>query len=216
MRWWGPILHEYYGASEGYGHTYVSPQDALTHPGTVGKPLSGRVHVTDEQGSVVPPGTVGKVWFEPEASTAYRNSGDREPVHHEGWRSVGDLGHLDEDGFLHLSGRESHTIVSGGVNIYPVEIEDLLLTHPQVADAAVVGTPDPEFGERVTAVVEASGGVSENELIEYCRDRLARFKAPREVRFVDRLPRLPSGKLNKNLLRDQILAAPTSETGGQS
>lgn len=211
LRWWGPILHEYYGASEGYGHTYVSPQDALTHPGTVGKPLSGRVHITDGKGTVLPPGEVGKVWFEPEASgatAAYRNSGEREPAHQEGWRSVGDLGHLDEDGFLYLSGREGHTIISGGVNIYPVEIEDLLLSHPRVLDAAVIGTPDPEFGEQVTAVVEATGEVSQEELIDYCRARLARFKAPKTVVFVDKLPRLPTGKLNKNSLRDEVLTAP--------
>jgi long-chain acyl-CoA synthetase len=207
MRWWGPILHEYYGASEGYGHTYVSPQDALTHPGTVGKPLSGRVHVTDDQGVVLPPGAPGKVWFEPEAATSYRNAGDREPVHEEGWRSVGDLGHLDEDGFLYLSGRESQTIISGGVNIYPVEIEDVLLTHPRVLDAAVLGMPDPEFGEQVTAVVEVTGEVGQEELIDYCRARLARFKAPRAVVFVDRLPRLPTGKLNKHSLRDQVVTA---------
>ncbi|PKK14022.1 AMP-binding protein [Thermomonospora sp. CIF 1] len=207
MRWWGPILHEYYGASEGYGHTYVSPQDALTHPGTVGKPLSGRVHITDEQGTVLPPGQIGKVWFEPEASTAYRNDGDGEPVHRHGWRTVGDLGWLDEEGFLYLSGRESHTIISGGVNIYPIEIENVLSAHPRVLDAAVIGTPDPEFGEKVTAVVETSGEVSAEELIEWCRERLARFKAPKEVLFVDRLPRLPTGKLNKNSLREMITAS---------
>lgn len=211
MRWWGPILHEYYGASEGYGHTYVSPEDALTHPGTVGKPLSGRVHVTDDEGCVLPSGAVGKVWFEPEASTAYRNAGDQ-----DGWRSVGDLGHLDEHGFLYLSGRESHTIISGGVNIYPVEIEDVLLAHPRVLDAAVIPTPDPEFGEQVTAVVEVSDEVSQEELIEHCRHRLARFKAPKTVLFVDKLPRLPTGKLNKNSLREAVLTARAASTEGST
>lgn len=213
MRWWGPILHEYYGASEGYGHTYVSPEEALARPGTVGRPLSGRVHITDERGEVLPPGRVGKVWFEPAATAAYSNDGDGEPVHRDGWRSVGDLGSLDEDGYLYLSGRESHTIISGGVNIYPVEIEDVLTAHPRVLDAAVIGTPDPEFGERVTAVVEASGEVSEEELIEWCRERLARFKAPKRVVFVDGLPRLPTGKLNKNSLREVLAASPALREG---
>ncbi|WP_255638187.1 AMP-binding protein [Amycolatopsis sp. DSM 110486] len=208
MDWWGPILHEYYGASEGYGHTYVGPHDALAHPGTVGKPLSGSVHVTDDGGREVPAGTVGKVWFAPGGS-AYRNAGDAGAD----LCSVGDLGSLDEDGFLYLVGREGHTIISGGVNVYPTEVEDTLLTHPAVADAAVIGLPDPEFGEGVTAVVEPAGAVSGAELIEYCRERLAGFKAPRRVEFVVSLPRLPTGKLNKTLLRDRILSGDSGETG---
>lgn len=214
MRWWGPIVHEYYGASEGYGHTYVSPQDALTHPGTVGKPLSGRVHITDEIGAVLPSGEVGKVWFEPEHSVMYRNAEDSEPMHGQGWRTVGDLGWLDEDGFLYLSGRQSHTIISGGVNVYPIEIEEVLTGHPSVLDAAVIGTPDVEFGEVVTAVVETSGEVNSDDLIEWCGGRLARFKMPKTVLFVDKLPRLPTGKLNKKALLEETttLSAPTEGT----
>ncbi|MDT7726343.1 MAG: hypothetical protein QOI21_2919 [Actinomycetota bacterium] len=205
MDWWGPILHEYYGASEGYGHTYVAPAEALAHPGTVGRPLTGALHVTGEDATEVPTGVVGKVWFET-AATGYRNSDDNPArIHPQGWRSVGDLGHLDDEGFLYLVGRESHTIISGGVNIYPTEIENALLAHPAVADAAVFGVPDPEFGEQVKAVVETREPVTDTELIEFCRARLARFKAPKSIDFADRLPRLPTGKLNKNILRDRYL-----------
>jgi long-chain acyl-CoA synthetase len=205
MAWWGPTLHEYYGSSEGYGHTYVSPEEALAHPGTVGRPLGGTVHIAAADGTELPPRTVGKVWFG--SSTGfYTNTGDDpNKVHPKGWRSVGDLGYLDEGGFLYLVGRESHTIISGGVNIYPTEIEEVLLTHPAVADVAVIGVPDAEFGEQVKAVVEIRGQVDaealEAELIELCRARLARYKAPRSVDFAARIPRTPAGKLNKNLLR---------------
>jgi long-chain acyl-CoA synthetase len=211
MDWWGPALHEYYGSSEGYGHTYVSPGEALARPGTVGRPLGGTVHIAAADGTELPPRTVGKVWFGSSASL-YTNTGrctdtgdDPGKVHPKGWRSVGDLGYLDEDGFLYLVGRESHTIISGGVNIYPTEIEEVLLSHPAVADAAVIGVPDAEFGEQVKAVVETRGPADaealEAELIELCRARLARYKAPRSVDFTARIPRTPAGKLNKNLLR---------------
>lgn len=206
MDWWGPILHEYYGASEGYGHTYVSPGEALARPGTVGRPLGGTLHVTGPDGVELAPREVGKVWFDA-ATGGYTNTGeDPARVHPNGWRSVGDLGYLDEDGFLFLVGRESHTIISGGVNIYPNEVEHVLLAHPAVADVAVIGVPDAEYGEQVKAVVETRWPDRpeelEAELIEFCRARLARFKAPRSVDFVDRLPRLPTGKLNKTVLRD--------------
>ncbi|MDT2005245.1 AMP-binding protein [Rhodococcus opacus] len=208
-QWWGPILHEYYGASEGYGHTYVSASESADHPGSVGRPLGGtRVHITDDEGTPQTPGEIGKVWFEPPASAAYVNSAEAGAP--DSWKSMGDRGYLDEDGFLYLVGRESFMIISGGVNIYPEEIEAVLLRHPDVVDAAVFGIPDPEFGEQVKAMVELREKVSadettESRLIDHCRAALATYKAPRSIDFVDRLPRLPTGKLNKKALRSPYL-----------
>jgi fatty-acyl-CoA synthase len=198
MAWWGPILHEYYGASEGYGHTYISPGEALTRPGSVGRPLSGaRVHVTSPDGNELPAGQAGRVCFAAPAGLAYRNAGHGAAPQ---LRSMGDLGYVDTDGFVFLVGRETNTIVSGGVNIYPAEIEAVLLTHPDVVDAAVVGEPDPEFGERVVAVVEPRPGTDSRalseKLVELCREGLAHYKAPRRVLIADRLPRRPNGKLS--------------------
>jgi long-chain acyl-CoA synthetase len=203
MAWWGPILHEYYGASEGYGHTYISPGEALTRPGSVGRPLSGaRVHVTGPDGSELPAGQAGRVSFAAPAGLAYRNAGDGDAPQ---LRSMGDLGYVDTDGFVFLVGRETSTIISGGVNIYPAEIEAVLLTHPDVVDAAVVGEPDPEFGERVVAVVEPRPGTDSRalseKLVELCRERLAHYKAPRRVLVADRLPRRPNGKLSPESVR---------------
>jgi long-chain acyl-CoA synthetase len=203
MQWWGPVLHEYYGASEGYGHTYISPQEAFVRPGSVGRPLSGtRIHITDPAGHELPAGQAGRVCFAAPADIAYRNAGDGAASE---LRSMGDVGYVDAEGFLFLVGRETMTIVSGGVNIYPPEIEAVLLTHPDIVDASVIGEPDPEFGERVVAVVEPrpgtdSGALSE-KLVQLCRERLAHFKAPRRVVVVDRLPRRPNGKLNTDGVR---------------
>jgi acyl-CoA synthetase (AMP-forming)/AMP-acid ligase II len=198
MAWWGPILPEYYGASEGYGHTYISPGEALTRPGSVGRPLSGaRVHVTSPDGNELPAGQAGRVCFAAPAGLAYRNAGHGAAPQ---LRSMGDLGYVDTDGFVFLVRRETNTIVSGGVNIYPAEIEAVLLTHPDVVDAAVVGEPDPEFGERVVAVVEPRPGTDSRalseKLVELCREGLAHYKAPRRVLIADRLPRRPNGKLS--------------------
>lgn len=207
-RWWGPILHEYYGASEGYGHTYIAPMEARTHPGSVGRPLGSTwVHITDSDGVDLPAGQVGTVWFEPTAAQSYKNAADA-----GGRKQMGDLGYRDEDGFLYLVGRAGFMIISGGVNIYPDEVEAVLIAHPAVLDAAVFGIPDAEFGERVKAVVELKdGSVTEEELISFCRDRLAHFKAPRVIEFTTRLPRLPTGKLNKRALKNEF-----TNTGGRS
>jgi long-chain acyl-CoA synthetase len=209
-RWWGPILHEYYGASEGYGHTYIAPDEARTHPGSVGRPLgAARVHITDPNGVELPAGQVGTVWFEPKADQSYANTADTADA--RGWKQMGDLGYLDDDGFLYLVGRAGFMIISGGVNIYPDEIEAVLVSHPGVLDAAVIGVPDAEFGERVKAVVELQdAAVSEADLIQFCRDRLAHYKTPRIVEFTTGLPRLPTGKLNKRVLKDRF-----AHTGGQ-
>jgi long-chain acyl-CoA synthetase len=203
MRWWGPVLHEYYGASEGYGHTYISPQEGLVRPGSVGRPLSGtRIRITDPGGRELPVGQPGRVCFAAPADIAYRNVGDGAAAE---LRSMGDVGYVDAAGFLFLVGRESSTIVSGGVNIYPAEIEAVLLTHPDIVDASVIGEPDPEFGERVVAVVEprpgTDAGALSDKLVQLCRERLAHFKAPRRVVVAGRLPRRPNGKLNPDGVR---------------
>jgi long-chain acyl-CoA synthetase len=209
MAWWGPILHEYYGASEGYGHTYISPGEALARPGSVGRPLSGaRIHITGPDGNELPTGQAGRVCFAAPAGLAYRNAGDGEAPQ---LRSMGDLGYVEAEGLVFLVGRETSTIISGGVNVYPAEIEAVLLTDPDVVDAAVVGEPDPEFGERVVAVVEPRPGTDpralSEKLVELCRERLAHYKAPRRVLIADRLPRHPNGKLSPESVRALVTSA---------
>ena len=179
--WWGPILHEYYGASEGYGQTYIGPQEWLARPGSVGTPLSGTIEIRDEDGGVLPAGEVGRVFF----------------VRGAQGRTVGDLGHLDDAGYLYLHGRDGNTIISGGVNVSPHEVEDALLADPRVADVLVVGVPDNLFGQCVAAVIELSDpppSANVEEVIAGCRTRLAGFKIPRRVHVVDRVPRLATGK----------------------
>lgn len=209
LDWWGPVLHEYYGASEGYGHTYISPPEALTHPGSVGRPLgSTRVRIVDGDGRDVPAGTEGTVCFEALGAQSYRNDGDQNGAGGKAQplKEMGDVGYLDADGYLHLVGRHGFMIISGGVNIYPDEVESVLLSHPAVADAAVVGAPDAEFGETVTAIVRRQPGVAvtERDLIDHAREHLAHFKAPRSVEFTDDLPRLPTGKLDKRSLASRF------------
>ncbi|KTR94524.1 fatty-acid--CoA ligase [Microbacterium testaceum] len=207
--WWGPILHEYYGASEGYGHTYISPLEARERVGSVGRALGEtRVHIVDEAGREVPTGEIGTVAFEALGARTYANQGES-----AGWRHMGDLGTMDADGFVYLKGRAGYTIVSGGVNVYPDEVEHAVASHPWVRDVAVLGEPDPEFGERVLAVVELhesaptdDAGTVEAAIIAHTRERVATFKAPKRVLIVDRLPRLPTGKLNKKALRDELVA----------
>lgn len=203
LDWWGEILHEYYGASEGYGHTYISPAEARTHPGSVGRPLGAtRVQIVDDSGAPVPPGVDGRVCFGELGRQSHRVAGDGRGE----LKQMGDIGHLDDDGFLYLVGRVGHVIVSGGVNIYPDEVEAVLLTHPAVADVAVIAVPDPEFGESVKAVVEPRSGASivATDLIDHARRRLARYKIPRIVEVTTDLPRLPTGKLDKRALADRF------------
>ncbi|WP_375385095.1 AMP-binding protein [uncultured Microbacterium sp.] len=215
-QWWGPILHEYYGGSEGYGHTYISPWEARERVGSVGRPLGAtRVHVTDGDGTELPANAVGTVWFEAVAGQQYVNQSDASPTARAGWKSMGDLGTLDDDGFLYLKGREGYTIVSGGVNIYPDEVEAVLQSHPLVRDVVVLGEPNAEFGEQVLAVVELAADAGETasesdveaQLIAHAREHLATFKAPKRVMIVSSLPRLPTGKLNKKALQDELLTA---------
>ncbi len=208
LEWWGPIIHEFYAGSEGNGFTAVGPEDWLAHKGTVGVPLFGVIHILEEEGQELATGEVGEIWFESPTTFEYHNDAAKTAgaFNDRGWSSLGDIGYLDDDGFLYLTDRVAHMIISGGVNIYPQEIEDLLALHPAVEDLAVIGVPDADMGEQVKAVVQLADARDPNaaladELIAYCREHLASFKCPRTVDFVDSLPRMPTGKLMKRELR---------------
>jgi long-chain acyl-CoA synthetase len=213
IEWWGPILVEYYAATEGNGLTYCTSADWLAHKGTVGKALVGELAIMGDDGEPCPPGTPGVVWFRGATNFEYFNdpvkTAESRIVDEAGVMStVGDVGYVDEDGWLYLTDRKTYMIISGGVNIYPQETENLLVTHPKVFDAAVIGVPNEDLGEEVKAVVRPAPGVSpgpelERELIGFCRDHLAHYKCPVSVDFVPELPRLPTGKLYKRLLRDR-------------
>ncbi|MFF0768194.1 acyl-CoA synthetase [Nonomuraea wenchangensis] len=216
MDWWGPIIHEYYAGTEGNGFLYVGPEDWLKHKGTVGRSLLGVVHICDEEGEDVPAGTHGTIFFENGGRFEYHGDPDKtrsaQDPKGRGWTTLGDIGYLDEDGFLYLTDRRSYMIISGGVNIYPQEAENVLSVHPKVADVAVFGVPDEEMGEQVKAVVEPvsmdeAGPELEAELIAYCRERLAHYKCPKSIDFRRELPRHPTGKLYKRLLRDEYWPA---------
>ncbi len=210
LDWLGPIVYEYYSGSEGVGFCAVGPEEWLAHPGTVGRSLIGVPHITDGEGHELPTGSVGQIWFETPSRFEYHNDPEKTAsvFNDRGWATLGDVGYLDEDGFMYLTDRVSHMIISGGVNIYPQEIEDLLVTHPGVSDVGVIGVPDPEMGESVLAVVQpADPDADEQQLAkvldDFCRQRLAGFKCPRRYRFAAELPRLPTGKLLKRRLRDE-------------
>ncbi len=214
--WWGPVLHEYYSGTEGAGFTYVNSQDWLEHPGTVGRPLVGGVHICDDEGNEVPVGEAGTVFFD--AGANFRYHGDaaktQESRHAEGWTTFGDVGRVDEDGYLYLTDRKAFMIISGGVTIYPQEAENVLAFHPKVVDVAVFGVPNQDFGEEVKAVVQPldwpatdeQRAALETELIDYCRSHLASLKCPRSVDFRAELPRHATGKLYKKQLRDEYWA----------
>ncbi|MEL6446989.1 MAG: acyl-CoA synthetase [Pseudomonadota bacterium] len=213
IEWWGPRLAEYYASTEGAGFTAIDSANWLTHKGSVGRPVNCQVHIVGDDGEPAPTGEVGTVYFsgnpqkfeyfdEPE-KTAQSYKGD--------WATVGDVGYVDDEGFLYLTDRKHYMIISGGVNIYPQEVEDLLVSHDQVADAAVFGLPDPEFGERVHAVVQPLDGTTggdalEAELIGYLRERLSHIKVPRSIDFDAALPRHDNGKLYKRRLVERYKA----------
>jgi long-chain acyl-CoA synthetase len=213
IEWLGPILLEYYAATEAHGATLVNSQDWLTHKGSVGKPVLGELVILDDDNKPCPVGTSGTVWFKGATNFEYFNAPDktkesRIDVEDGTMSTVGDVGYVDEDGFLYLTDRKTYMIISGGVNIYPQETENLLITHPKVMDAAVFGIPNDDLGEEVKAAVQLVEGVEpgpevERELITFCKDNLAHFKAPRTVDFEEELPRLPTGKLYKRVLRDR-------------
>ena len=223
--WWGPVLLEYYAATEGSG-TIVTSQDWLTKPGTVGKPRDpDHVRILDPDGDPLPAGEVGTVYLRAPERGRFDYFKDPEKTassYRGGYFTMGDVGYLDDDGYLYLTDRSVDLIISGGVNVYPAEVEEALLSHPAVGDAAVIGVPDAEWGESVLAVVEPQPGREASdelaaELIEHCRRQLAHFKCPRRVDFVERLPRADSGKLYKRRLREEYRAGTTtlSETKGR-
>ena len=212
IEWWGPLLFEYYAGTEGSGATFITSEDWLKHPGSVGKAGVGILHICDENGNDLPPGEAGLIYFEREIATfEYHNDpaktrAARHPQH-ENWNALGDVGYMDEDGYLYLTDRQAFMIISGGVNIYPQAIEDALITHPKVGDVAVFGVPDAEMGEAVKAVIEPAPGQEPTdelaaELLDYARSKLAHYMAPRSLDFIVEMPRLPTGKLYKRLLRD--------------
>jgi fatty-acyl-CoA synthase len=224
IAWWGPIIDEYYSATERVGVTRIDSADWLKHPGSVGRPIAGSVlHICAEDGRKAPAGESGLIYFEqPAAGFAYHNAPEqtaasRHPAHPT-WVTVGDIGRVDEDGYLYLTDRKSFVIISGGVNIYPQAIEDAIIMHPAVGDVAVIGVPDPDMGEAVKAVVELRPGIEAcsrlaEEIISFTRERVARYSVPRSIDFVDRLPRSPSGKLFKKTLQDSYWhRAPSSAT----
>jgi long-chain acyl-CoA synthetase len=211
IEWWGPVLVEYYAGTEGNGMTAIDSGTWLTKPGTVGRAVSGTVRICADDGTKLPAGQTGVVYFENEQIPfAYHNDPDktRAAQHpaHPGWTTLGDIGYLDEDGFLFLTDRKAFTIISGGVNIYPQETENVLALHPAVYDVAVIGVPDPEMGESVAAFVQPApdavpGPELEQEIIAFVKSKIAGYKAPRTVRFVDALPRSEAGKLMKSQLK---------------
>ncbi len=216
MEWFGPIIHEYYGGTEGFAGTLIGPQEWLTHPGSVGIPMAP-VHVVGEDGQELPVGQSGELYFEGGPDFEYfKDPAKTASVQNEhGWRTLGDMGYVDADGYMYLTDRSTFMIVSGGVNIYPQEAENLLVMHPKLVDAAVFGVPNDEFGEEVKAVVQPVDGITpgphlEAELIEYCRAHLAGYKCPRSVEFDPQLPRDPNGKLYKRRIRERYWQGRTS------
>ncbi len=210
IEWWGPVLEEFYAGTEGNGFVCCNSTEWLAHKGTVGRPLVGEVHICDEEGNEEPAGEVGTVYFGGGGSFEYHNDPDktRQSRLENGWSTLGDIGRVDEDGYLYLTDRRAFMIISGGVNVYPQEAENILTMHPKVFDVAVIGVPDEEFGEQVKAVVQPvdpvdAGPELERELIAFCREHLADVKCPRTVDFREELPRHPTGKLYKRLVRDE-------------
>ena len=205
MDWWGPVVDEYYASSEAIGSTLITAEDWLAHPGSVGKPMMGGVHILGQDGNEQPPNQPGEIYFEGGYSFEYLNDPTKTASSRDkhGWATVGDVGYLDDEGYLFLTDRRHHMIISGGVNIYPQEAENLLVTHPKVIDAAVFGVPDDEMGQRVMAAVqtvEEADATDEfaDELVAWLRDRLSHFKCPRSIAFEQQLPRTDTGKLYKN------------------
>lgn len=217
IEWWGPVLHEYYAGTEANGYIYCNSEMWLAHKGTVGTPINCVIHIVGEDGEEVPTGESGTIYLEGGASFEYHNDPEKTKGsrHPKGWSTLGDVGYVDEDNFLYLTDRKAYMIISGGVNIYPQEAENVLTMHPDVVDVAVFGVPNDDFGEEVKAVVQprempaddAAAAKLAGELIQYCRQHLADVKCPRSVDFREELPRHPTGKLYKRLLKDEYWKA---------
>ena len=215
--WWGPVIHEYYAGTEGNGFVYCNSEMWLAHPGTVGTPINCTLHIVGDDGEELPAGQPGTVYFESTSTFEYHNDPEKTAAsrHPQGWSTLGDVGYLDADNFLYLTDRKAYMIITGGVNVYPQEAENVMTMHPKVVDVAVFGVPHDEFGEEVKAVVQplempATPQESSDlaaELIAYCRSKLADVKCPRTIDFREELPRHPTGKLYKRLLKDEYWAA---------
>ncbi|MFM1751091.1 MAG: hypothetical protein RL119_53 [Actinomycetota bacterium] len=213
IEWFGPIIHEYYAGTEGNGFVYCNSDMWLGHEGTVGMPIGCTLHIVGDNGEELPKYESGTIFFEGGAEFVYHNDAEKTKSsrHPKGWSTLGDVGYLDDDGFLYLTDRKAYMIISGGVNIYPQEAENALVTHPKVVDVAVFGVPNDDFGEEVKAVVQPvtmpssleEARALERELIDYCKTQLADVKCPRSVDFREELPRHPTGKLYKRLLKDE-------------
>jgi len=214
IEWWGPVIVEYYSGSEGNGFTIIDSANWLTHKGSVGQAIIGEPRILDENGEVLGPGEVGDVYFANSRPFEYFDEPEKtkKAFNEKGWSTMGDMGYLDKDGFLYLTDRKNFTIITGGVNVYPAEIEGILIAHEKVADVAVFGIPHIEFGEEVMAVVQPldwsdANDETEAELIEWMRKRLSTVKVPRKIDFLEQLPRMDNGKLYKRRLQEAYRAA---------
>jgi long-chain acyl-CoA synthetase len=216
IKWWGPIIFEYYAGTEGNSFIAITSEEWMTHKGSVGRCFIGKAHILDEQENELPPGRSGTIFIEDGNTFEYHNDPVKtaESRSSKGWNTIGDVGYLDEEGYLYLTDRKANMIISGGVNIYPQEVENLLTMHPKILDVAVFGIPNPDFGEEVKAVVELydpdeAGPALEAELMAFCHERLAKYKCPKSIDFMNDLPRTPTGKLIKRLLKDRYVKAGT-------
>ncbi|MAE93249.1 MAG: acyl-CoA synthetase [Deltaproteobacteria bacterium] len=210
IEWWGPVIHEYYAGTEANGFCAINSEQWLAHKGSVGQPLNATVHILDENMEKLPPGEIGGIYFESPTTFEYHNAPEKteDSKSPQGYTTLGDVGYLDEEGWLYLTDRKAHMIISGGVNIYPQETENALITHPKVVDVAVIGVPNEDFGEEVKAVVQPvdmaeAGPDLEAELMTWCREQISSVKCPRSIDFEPELPRHPTGKLYKRLLKDR-------------
>jgi acyl-CoA synthetase (AMP-forming)/AMP-acid ligase II len=208
--WWGEVIYEYYAGTEGNGFVQLNSQEWLAHKGSVGKPLTCEIHICDEHGVEVPVGESGTIYMSGGGTFEYYKDDNKtaDSRHAQGWSTLGDVGYVDEDGYLYLTDRKHFMIISGGVNIYPQEAENVLINHDKVMDVAVFGIPNPDFGEEVKGVVQLAdpslaSPMLEVELMDYCREHLSSIKCPRSIDFRDELPRHPTGKLYKRLLKDE-------------
>ncbi len=219
IEWLGPILEESYSGTEGNGATLISSAEWLSHPGSVGRAAFGELHILDDAGCEVPPGTIGNIYFDGPKFEYYKDpQRTREAYNDRGFSTLGDIGYVDSEGYLYLTDRKSDVIITGGVNVYPIEAEHALTSHPQVTDAAVFGVPDEDLGEAVHAVVQPArradaGAALERMLIDYCRAKIAHYKCPRSIEFRDQLPRHDTGKLYKRLLKAEYLARLAARAG---